>query len=113
MPDGGWVLPVSLAAPTVPGPGQILGSWLPVGVGSSGLVGGGGPGDNIDIHLVWSSVAALGLGLVVQSRRPQRWLAGLLLVALAGADPAAVNTQTAGAPAHGLAAPLNALRKPA
>src|SRR5262245_9158458 len=109
LPDGTWVIPIGLSAPAVPGLGRILASWLPAGVGSSGLFGSG-PVDQIDIHLVWSAVAGLGLGLAVQPGRLRRRLIGLALIAAAGADHAAFNAQVGGALAHALAAPFDALR---
>src|SRR6266545_1897984 len=108
LATGGWVIPVGLSAPTVPGVRQMLTSWLPAGVGSGGLLGGG-PADAIDVHLVWSCVAGLGLALALRGGWRRAWLVGLGLVALAGADHAAFNTQgIAGGLARALAAPFGA-----
>ena len=110
LATGGWIIPVGLSAPTIPGPGHILTSWLPAGVAEGGLLGAG-PADVINIHLVWSSVAGLGVALALRQRQPRVRLGGLALVVLAGADHAAFNTRgVAGELARGLAAPLNAAR---
>jgi PrsW family intramembrane metalloprotease len=109
LPGGGFLLAVGFSGPTVPGLGQILGAWLPVGVGSSGLFAGGGPADGIDIHLVWSAIAGLGLGLLLLPGGFRR-LIGLLLIAAAATDHAAFNTQVGGALAQAIASPLGALR---
>jgi RsiW-degrading membrane proteinase PrsW (M82 family) len=86
---GGWVLPVSLSPPMIPSPWQTVTSWLPAPVNSSDLFAFGS-GAGTDLHLAWSAVAGLGIGLAVRGRGPVR-LAGPVLVLLAGADHAAYN----------------------
>jgi hypothetical protein len=83
----GWLLPTATDPPLVPGPLTTLTSWLPAPVNAE-YVGslGGGPGTNL--HLAWSAVAALGVGLFVRLDGPVRF-AGAGLVVLAGADHAA------------------------
>jgi hypothetical protein len=86
---GGWVLPISLSPPMVPSPGSTMTSWLPAPAGGDGLLSfGAGTGTNL--HLAWSALAGLGVGLLVRGRGPVRLL-GPLLVALVGADHAAYN----------------------
>jgi hypothetical protein len=86
---GGWVLPISLSPPMVPSPGSTMTSWLPAPAGGDGLLAfGAGSGTNL--HLAWSALAGLGVGLLVRGRGPVRLL-GPLLVALVGADHAAYN----------------------
>jgi hypothetical protein len=86
---GGWVLPISLSPPMVPSPGSTMTSWLPAPAGGDGLLSfGAGTGTNL--HLAWSALAGLGVGLLVRGRGPVR-LRGPLLVALVGADHAAYN----------------------
>src|SRR6266702_3091999 len=110
LASGGWVIPAGLSAPTVPGVREALTSWLPAGVGSGGPLGDG-PADAINVHLVWSCVAGLGLALALRGGWRRAWLVGLGLVALAGADHAAFNTQgIAGGLARALAAPFGAAR---
>ena len=110
LPAGGWIIPVGLNPPTVPGIGHLLGSWLPAGVAGGGVLGSV-PGDAIDVHLVWSSLAGLGVALAVRQGQRRIRLAGLALVLLAAADHAAFNTQgVAGELARALATPLNATR---
>lgn len=49
-----------------------------------------GAGTGTNLHLAWSAIAGLGVGLLVRGRGPVRLL-GLLLVAFVGADHAAYN----------------------
>lgn len=80
---GGWVLPISLSPPMVPSPDSTMTSWLPAPAGGDGLLAfGAGTGTNL--HLAWSALAGLGVGLLVRGRGPVRLL-GPLLVALAAA----------------------------
>jgi hypothetical protein len=89
---------------------QIVRTWLPAGVGSSGLLGGT-PADTINIHLVWSSVAGLGLALLLQGRHARSRLAGALLVAFAGGDHAVYNMQLAPPMVQALATPLGTVNE--
>lgn len=85
----GWVLPVSLSPPVIPGPGSALTSWFPAPVGNDSLfLLTDGPGTNS--HLVWSAIAGLGIGLLVRGRGRVR-LIGPVLVFLVGWDHAAGN----------------------
>jgi hypothetical protein len=77
------------AEPLVPGPLEAVTTWLPAPVDAAFLAapGLGGP---TDVHLVWSAVAGLGVGLWFRRHGRERW-AGPALVALAGAAHAAYN----------------------
>jgi hypothetical protein len=88
MPDG-WVLPISLSPPTVPTPAAAVGSWLPAPAGGDGLLSLS-VGSGTNLHLAWSALAGLGVGLAVRGRGPVRLL-GPLLVVLVGADHAVYN----------------------
>jgi hypothetical protein len=90
--DGGWLLPTSLAPPMVPSPAAAVTSWLPAPVHAELLGIGAGPGMNL--HLAWTALAGLGVGLWFRLRGPARW-AGPVLVLLAGADHAASNYDVA------------------
>jgi len=91
----GWVIATSLAAPTVPYPWSAVSSWLPDGVGTGGIFGGG-PASTINVHLVWSAVAGLGVALLRRGRAAR--LAGVLLVVWAAADHAALNAEVVNDP---------------
>lgn len=107
----GWTLPGGIFwAVHVPGPGTVLGSWLPAGAASREFLGGAAS-DGIDIHLAWSLVAGLGLALLLRSRTQVPRLVGVALVAFAGLDHAAHNASgAAGDVLQGLVAPLDTLR---
>jgi hypothetical protein len=86
---GGWLLPVSLSPPTIPSPAAAVGSWLPAPAGGDALLSlGAGSGTNL--HLAWSALAGLGIGLLIRGRGWSR-LGGPVLILLAGADHAAYN----------------------
>ena len=86
---GGWLLPISLSSPVVPNPGVIFTSWLPAPVGSDSFLSLSSGADT-NLHLAWSAVAGLGIGLLVRGRGRVR-LIGPLLVLLVGWDHAAYN----------------------
>lgn len=109
--SGGWVLPSGiLSIQSVPGPTSLLGSWLPAGVGGFSLFGHNAA-DAINIHLVWSTVAGLGLALLLRSATLRARLFGVGLIALTGLDHAANNAQFGGATARALAEPFTAVRQ--
>jgi hypothetical protein len=92
VPEG-WLLPVSITPPVVPDLGTSLGSWLPPPAAAGLLSLARGP--DVNVHLVWSALAGLGVGLLLRGRGRVR-LAGPALVLLAGADHAAHNHDLAG-----------------
>jgi hypothetical protein len=61
QPEGGWTVPVSLFPPYVPGPRQVFASWLPDPAGAFDTAGGVVQ-VGVNQHLVWTVVAALGVG---------------------------------------------------
>lgn len=66
--DGAWILPLALDPPAIPGMWRSLSSWLPNGVTTFIMVGLVSAPVNQNIHLVWSVVAGLGLGVFVRGR---------------------------------------------
>ncbi len=108
--DGGWSLPVDLSLPTVPGPWQIVTSWLPAGV-APGLLFSNLPGAGLNLHLVWGCVVGLGAALLLRGPGRRARLLGVGLVLLVGVDHAAFNARLSGGDlANALTAPLNAAR---
>lgn len=112
LAGGGWAVPAGGATARVPGIAGTLGAWLPAGVAHSGLPDTGGTGTTLDLHLMWSSVAALGLVLALPRWASARTrVAGLVVVALAVLDHAAANTPgVAGPLARTLATPFTTIR---
>jgi hypothetical protein len=109
-PGGGWALPGGiLSIQSVPGPSNLLTSWLPAGVGGFALLGQNAA-DAINIHLVWSTLAGLGLALLLRSKVGRTRLIGVGLIALAGLDHAANNAQAGGVTARAFAEPFAAVR---
>jgi hypothetical protein len=110
--DGGWFIPAGLLyGVRVPAPGELLTTWLPAGAaGAPFLAVGGGAADQLNIHLVWSAVAGLGLALVLRPAGARARLAGLALIGFACLDHAANNAQYVGELAATLVTPLTALR---
>ncbi|MFF7648581.1 PrsW family glutamic-type intramembrane protease [Streptomyces sp. NPDC007983] len=81
-PDGGWIIPKSLiGTPYIPGPDQLLFAWFPAPAGSLGA-GGLHPAAQTSPHLVYTAVAALGVGVLIRARGWPR-IAGLLPVTAA------------------------------
>jgi RsiW-degrading membrane proteinase PrsW (M82 family) len=74
--SGGWALVFSQGSLLVPSIGKTLTSWLPIGV-----AGGSSDVARLNVHLVWSAVGGLAVGLAVLSRsKAARWAALGLLV---------------------------------
>jgi len=82
-PAGGWVIPDSLRAPYIPGPGQALSAWFPAPHGALEL-GDRTPDAATSPHLVYSALAALGVG-VLPHRRSRPRVLGVLPLAAASA----------------------------
>jgi len=85
---GGVVLAISLSAPTIRGPLELAGSWLPAPAGSWDLFGTGTA--NLNLHLLWTAVAGLGIGVVFRMRGWRRLL-GLIPLLYASVDHAVNN----------------------
>ncbi|MFC7891535.1 RNase A-like domain-containing protein [Streptomyces sp. NPDC057381] len=77
--DGAWVIPDSLFAPYVPSPEQVFTAWLPAPFGQ--LSTGAIPTTGTFTHLVWTSVAGLGVGVLWRARGWVRLLAVVPLLA--------------------------------
>ena len=90
IPDGsgGYLAAVSLSPPDVRGLGEMLTSWLPAPVGSWDLFGPDTSG--LNLHLLWTALAGLGIGVLVRTRGWYRLL-GLLPLLYAAVDHAASN----------------------
>ncbi len=83
---GGWALLFPQITLLVPSIGKTLTSWLPIGVA-------GAPSDvaRLNVHLVWSAVGGLAVGLTVLSRTKLARLAALGLWVCISLDHAAGN----------------------
>ncbi|HEY9290568.1 MAG TPA: PrsW family glutamic-type intramembrane protease [Microlunatus sp.] len=86
--SGGYLVAVSLSPPEVRGLGAMLTSWLPAPVGSWDLFGPATSG--LNLHLLWTALAGLGIGVLVRTRGWYRLL-GLLPLLYAAVDHAASN----------------------
>ncbi|MEU1802257.1 PrsW family intramembrane metalloprotease [Streptomyces sp. NPDC019937] len=75
-PAGGWAIPDSLRAPYIPGAGQVFSAWFPAPQGVLEL-GDRTPGAATSPHLVYTALAALGVGVLLRGRGWARLL-GLL-----------------------------------
>lgn len=65
---GGWIVPDSLAAPYIPGSGEVFTSWLPAPAAPLNL---GRTGDVLVPtfqHLVWTALAGLAVGVLWRAR---------------------------------------------
>ena len=77
---GGWIVPDSLTPPYIPGPGQVLTSWLPSPAASLDLGQTGDIAVPTFNHLAWTAMAGLGVGLLW---RAKSWVKSLAVVPLA------------------------------
>lgn len=66
-PAGGWAIPDSLRAPYIPGPEQVLSAWFPAPQGALEL-GDRAPGVGASPHLVYTALAALGVGVLLRAK---------------------------------------------
>ena len=94
-PNGsGWTLATSMALPFVPGFLTSLTSWLPPGVVPDDVFFPGSPSHPwIDLHLAWSSIGGLAVGLLCLERRRGSVIVGILLIIYIGADHSASNAR--------------------
>ena len=80
--DEAWTIPFFLSTLRIPGPLQILTSWIPnpMQFDSHSFEWLGNRLELVDFsrHLVWSAIAGLGVGILFRVRSPLRWLGGLL-----------------------------------
>ncbi|MER6141632.1 PrsW family intramembrane metalloprotease [Streptomyces sparsogenes] len=79
-PAGGWIIPDSLRAPYVPGPEQVFSAWFPAPQGTLEL-GDLSPAAGTSPHLIYTALAALGVGVLLRARGWVRALGVLPLVA--------------------------------
>ncbi|MFI7402960.1 PrsW family glutamic-type intramembrane protease [Streptomyces sp. NPDC049541] len=77
---GGWIVPDSLTPPYIPGPSQVLTSWLPSPAASLDLGQTGDIAVPTFNHLAWTALAGLGVGLLW---RLKSWVKPLAVVPLA------------------------------
>lgn len=66
-PAGGWVVPDSLRAPYIPGAEQVFTAWFPAAQGALEL-GDRTPDAATSPHLVYTALAALGVGVLVRAK---------------------------------------------
>ncbi|MET7937798.1 PrsW family intramembrane metalloprotease [Streptomyces sp. NPDC005322] len=78
-PVGGWAIPDSLRAPYIPGSEQVFSAWFPAPQGALEL-GDRTPDAATSPHLVYTALAALGVGVFLRGRG---WMRALGLLPLA------------------------------
>ncbi|MEU1468589.1 PrsW family glutamic-type intramembrane protease [Streptomyces sp. NPDC005761] len=74
-PGGGWVIPDGFSPPYVPGLSQVLTSWLPAPFATVEM--GQASASATFSHLVWTAMAALGVGVLLRGRGWQRLLSAV------------------------------------
>lgn len=102
---GGWLLPTGLSLTFIPDVGATLASWLPAPATSEFLGFAGQP--ETYLHLAWSAMGGLGVGVLVRGRGPVRLL-GLLPIVLVSAEHCAVNYDLSLAGGKGIGAGVTA-----
>lgn len=93
--EGGFILPTSLFPPQVTGIGPTLLTWLPPPIRTADFLGSAGA--VVNMHLVWTALAGLGLGLLVRMTGWWR-LIGLAPLAYASVDHMVNNYAVANSP---------------
>jgi len=88
--NGGWMLTTSIALPMVPSLWTSVTSWLPAGVGDSTVFSVTGS-PSLNLHLAWSAIGGLAVGLFRLRGGTVRLTVGALLLFYIGADHAAFN----------------------
>ncbi|GHJ31556.1 hypothetical protein TPA0910_59890 [Streptomyces hygroscopicus subsp. sporocinereus] len=81
-PAGGWAVPDSLRAPYIPGAEQVFSAWFPAPQGALEL-GERAPAAATSPHLVYTALAALGVGVLLRAKGWRRLLGVLPPVAAA------------------------------
>ncbi len=87
---GGWALVFSEGYMLVPSIGKILTSWLPVGVAASGGA------TRLNVHLIWSAVGGLAVGLALLVRTNKARVIALGLFVYVALDHAGGNMSNLG-----------------
>jgi len=89
---GGWSLATSGALPFVPNVWTTLASWLPPGTAADEIHYPGISGQPwVNVHLAWSAIGGLAIGLIWLQRRAVARTVGGLLLLYVGIDHAAWN----------------------
>ncbi|MGI5377900.1 PrsW family glutamic-type intramembrane protease [Streptomyces sp. CA-251387] len=65
---GGWIVPDSLSAPYIPGPGEVFTSWLPAPAAALNLGRTGEVTVPTFTHLAWTALAGLAVGILWRAR---------------------------------------------
>lgn len=111
--DGGWVAERNLFAfLTIPSPWATMTSWLPAGAAFNPLFSSGSVLKHLNLHLAWSAIGGLAVGLMMlRGGRLNRWLGAALLLYVGG-DHAVFNagSQSGLSLAGVISAPFNVLR---
>ena len=107
--DGGWSIPRGFTESHIPGPFEILFSWLPEPVSFRGILSlTAGAGIS---HLAWSALAGLGVGLIM--RAPARWKPlGIVPLFYVWADHAVHNYEVHGSSEMGVVGALSVVINP-
>jgi RsiW-degrading membrane proteinase PrsW (M82 family) len=92
--EGYWHFSRGLNDIAIPGLDALLTSWLPVAARAQGLLSA--QAISINLHLVWSALAGLSVGLLMRRGR-RRWLA-LIPFLIAYLDHAGMNAALSGVP---------------
>lgn len=91
---GGWMLPGVFATPTVPSPWTTVTSWLPPGVLPNELLTLSlNHYPAVNLHLAWSAVGGLAVGLICLRATMISRIAGAILLLYVAGDHAVSNAQ--------------------
>jgi hypothetical protein len=94
--NGGWSLATSGALPFVPSVWTTLTSWLPPGTAPGDIYFPGISGQPwVNLHLAWSAIGGLAIGLIWLDRRTVARIAGAFLLLYVGIDHMAWNAASA------------------
>jgi hypothetical protein len=106
--DGGyWQIPVGLTFVLIPGLPTAVGSWLPPGAEQHSLFEPFGQISGTNVHLAWSALVGLSVGIVLRGRGKWKW-AALVPFLIACLSHVGANAAIAGA---SFAGPFAALAK--
>jgi len=91
MESFGWVIRHGLSSLTVFSPSGILTSWLPESVSAGSMFVSQETPKQVNLHLAWSALAGLGVGLFFQKERLIARRVGIALLLYVSLDHAANN----------------------